>query len=346
MRENVKVSKNIFDTFRGQNWTQTFFSQTFRALPGYPGKIPGYPPKKVWFPGFRGTYRTFWPPPLHVEDPQPTRKISGLKSLGLGFLSCLNFLKFFDVAPFRWPLLRSDDAGFCGGPRDFPRVVTLCLWPRGNWWNHIGPLRDRRGICQDADNEFCKWMKRRKRNIWTRRSMIDVMSLGCRTATLQKAEPASPHMCWRIGGTYRAKNCRKAWEIVSWHFFDDFCPVRKSSQKIKFQYLSWRCLTVVDAAPFRWPPCVVRWRKKLSRIFGVSILEDSNFGLVFPWGIFRAFLHHKNEEKNSGRIVCQTLVTRAKYPSPLSRDRSSNTPVALCFLWCPKLSLLHPHFFP
>ena len=34
-------------------------------------------PKKIWFPWFRGTYRTFWPPrwapPLHAEDPHPTR---------------------------------------------------------------------------------------------------------------------------------------------------------------------------------------------------------------------------------------------------------------------------------
>ena len=51
-----------------KNRTQTFFSQTFRALPGYPGKIPGYPAKKFVFPGLRGTYRTFCPPPLHVED--------------------------------------------------------------------------------------------------------------------------------------------------------------------------------------------------------------------------------------------------------------------------------------
>ena len=33
-------------------------------------------------------------------------------------------------------------------------------------------------------------------------------------------------------------------------------------------------------------------------------------------------------------------------PSPLSRDRCSNTAVALCFLWYRRLSLLHPHFFP
>ena len=49
--------------------------QTFRAPPGYPGKIPGYPAKKVWFPWYRGTYRTFWPCPLHVEDPSPPENI-------------------------------------------------------------------------------------------------------------------------------------------------------------------------------------------------------------------------------------------------------------------------------
>ena len=27
---------------------------------------------KFGFPGFRRTYRTFWPPPHHVEDPHPT----------------------------------------------------------------------------------------------------------------------------------------------------------------------------------------------------------------------------------------------------------------------------------
>ena len=57
-----------------ENWTQTFFSQTFGAPPGYPGKSRDIPPKKVWFPWFRGAYRTFRPPPLHVEDPHPTPK--------------------------------------------------------------------------------------------------------------------------------------------------------------------------------------------------------------------------------------------------------------------------------
>ena len=70
----------------GENWTQTFFfSQTFRAPLGYPGKIPGYPAQKVWFPWFRGTYRTFWRPPVHVEDPYPTGKYPDQK-FGFGFL--------------------------------------------------------------------------------------------------------------------------------------------------------------------------------------------------------------------------------------------------------------------
>ena len=49
-------------------------------------------------------------------------------------------------------------------------------------------------------------------------------------------------------------------------------------------------------------------------------------------------LHPKHQHNVFG-----TLVTRLKYP-PLSRDRCSNTPVALCFLWYRRLSLLHPHF--
>ena len=61
-----------FSFSSGGRELNTFFSQTFRAPPGYPGKIAGYPAKKFGFPGFRRTYRTFWPPLLHVEDPPCT----------------------------------------------------------------------------------------------------------------------------------------------------------------------------------------------------------------------------------------------------------------------------------
>ena len=46
------------------------FSPTFHAPPrDITTKIPGYPAKKFGFPGFRRTYRTFWPRTLHVEHP-------------------------------------------------------------------------------------------------------------------------------------------------------------------------------------------------------------------------------------------------------------------------------------
>ena len=63
---------------------EPFFSQTFRAPPGYPGKIPGYPaPKKFDFPGFEDI-PNFLTPTLHVEDPYPTREYADQK-FGLGF---------------------------------------------------------------------------------------------------------------------------------------------------------------------------------------------------------------------------------------------------------------------
>ena len=67
---------------------------------------------------------------------------------------------------------------------------------------------------------------------------------------------------------------------------------------------------------------------------------------------FSKFLHQsyctrlKNAFIYMHMLFCTTvhLVTRPKIPPPLSRDRCSNTPVALCFLWYCRLSLLDPHF--
>ena len=80
-----------------ENWTLTFFSQTFRAPLGYPGKIPGYPAKKVWFPWFRGTYRTFQPHPFTWKTPTPPENIR-TKKFRFGFLFLawkLIFVLFF-----------------------------------------------------------------------------------------------------------------------------------------------------------------------------------------------------------------------------------------------------------
>ena len=62
-----------------ENWTQTFFSQTFRAPPGYPGKIPGYPAQKFDFPGFEGHTELFGPHPFVWKTPTPPENIRAQK---------------------------------------------------------------------------------------------------------------------------------------------------------------------------------------------------------------------------------------------------------------------------
>ena len=39
-----------------------------------PAKIPGYPAKSLVSLGLEGYREPFWPPPLHVEDPHPSRR--------------------------------------------------------------------------------------------------------------------------------------------------------------------------------------------------------------------------------------------------------------------------------
>ena len=83
-----------------------FVSQTFRAPPGYPGKRPGISCQKVCFPwASKDIPKHFGPPPLHIEDPHPTKKISGPKSLSFPdptFLSLVfgGFPCFFPFAIF------------------------------------------------------------------------------------------------------------------------------------------------------------------------------------------------------------------------------------------------------
>ena len=74
-----------------------FFPQTFRAPPGYPGKIPGYPAKQFGFPEFQRTYQTFWPPPLHVEALHPKRRFPDQESWVWVPFSSLNSTDFSPV---------------------------------------------------------------------------------------------------------------------------------------------------------------------------------------------------------------------------------------------------------
>ena len=66
---------------RGPKLNTNIFSQTFRPPPDIPAKSRDIPPKCLvsLSPGFRGTYRTFWPPPLHMEDSQPTGRYGDQK---------------------------------------------------------------------------------------------------------------------------------------------------------------------------------------------------------------------------------------------------------------------------
>ena len=73
-----KIGRSQESPKSDQERTKTEHKLLFLKLFGHPrdipAKTPGYPAKKFGFHGFRRTYRTFWPPPLHVEDPHPTRR--------------------------------------------------------------------------------------------------------------------------------------------------------------------------------------------------------------------------------------------------------------------------------
>ena len=56
---------------RERKMNKLVFLKLFGHLRDIPTKSRDIPPKKFGNPGFRGTYRTFRPPPLHVEDPHP-----------------------------------------------------------------------------------------------------------------------------------------------------------------------------------------------------------------------------------------------------------------------------------
>ena len=67
-----------------ENWTQSFFSQTFWPPPGYPAKNPRMSRQKVWFPWASKDLPSFLAPTPSRGRPPPHPKISGPKSLGLG----------------------------------------------------------------------------------------------------------------------------------------------------------------------------------------------------------------------------------------------------------------------
>ena len=87
---NYLHSKNS-RRFRGQNLNTNLFFSNFSGASGISRQNPGIsrPKKSSRFPWFRGTYRTFWPPPLRVEDSYPTGKYPHSKVWVCALSSCL-----------------------------------------------------------------------------------------------------------------------------------------------------------------------------------------------------------------------------------------------------------------
>ena len=68
--------KHIRNThIQGQNLNTNFFPKLFGHARDTRAEIPGYPAQKLGCPGFLRTYRTFWPLPVHVEDPTPPEDV-------------------------------------------------------------------------------------------------------------------------------------------------------------------------------------------------------------------------------------------------------------------------------
>ena len=114
-----------------KNWTQTFFSQTFRLPPGYPSKIPEDPAKNVGFPWFRGTYRTFWAPPFTWKTPTPAENIRTQKFGFVLLFSCLSWARVAD----RKPASATKAARFCSS---LPPEVACSIFGLGHRI-HRGP---------------------------------------------------------------------------------------------------------------------------------------------------------------------------------------------------------------
>ena len=89
-RTVTRMRHHHANNFRGQKLNT--FSQTFRAPPGYPSKIPEYiPPKKFDFPDFEGHTELFGPHPFKWKTPYPSRKYPDSRVWVCALFSCLKF---------------------------------------------------------------------------------------------------------------------------------------------------------------------------------------------------------------------------------------------------------------
>ena len=87
-------------TNRGRELNPNLFFSNFSGSSGISQQNPGISrPKSLISLVFEGHTRTFWPPPLHVEDPHPTRKYLDSKVwVWVPFL-CLKIMFAMTLAP-------------------------------------------------------------------------------------------------------------------------------------------------------------------------------------------------------------------------------------------------------
>ena len=151
----------LFHTQIGaKNWTQTFFSQTFRALPGYPGKIPGYPAKKSVIPWVSRDMPNFLAPTPSRGRPPPHPKISGPKSLGLGSFFVPDE-KCFVASPSQ---KSAQNLAVSLGETSISEFLSLCFWvPLEGRDRNLSILRPS-GITKTKGISLRKWHTKQK--IW------------------------------------------------------------------------------------------------------------------------------------------------------------------------------------
>ena len=80
------------------------FLKLFGCPRDIPAKSRDIPPKKFDFPGFEGRIGLFGPPPVHVEDPHPTRKYPDQKVwVWVPFSSLILFFFFLLLVDTEFP---------------------------------------------------------------------------------------------------------------------------------------------------------------------------------------------------------------------------------------------------
>ena len=119
-------------------------------------------------------------------------------------------------------------------------------------------------------------------------------------------------------------------------------PLRELPEIPDFCRLSWSNVSWASGGQYRLPP----YARPVPTLENSKDIVSHKFLTCSCHARIQCVL--ANHSKVRGQhLVNLSLVTRPKYPPPPPpRDRCSNTPVALCFLWYRRLSLLQTPLLP